>query len=111
MGFKNFNDRYCEMRGVKPGSFAKTIIRETCYPQARSYYIVLLKMGDARTEAERVLVYDLAEAESVHQLESMINGVYFASYLKSLGTFRKKLKLRLSGSRIVMVAREVFASQ
>jgi hypothetical protein len=111
MGLKNFKYHYCEMRGVKPDSFSKSIILETCYPQARSYYSILLKMGDARTEAETVLIHDLAEAESVQKMEAMINGVYFASYLKSLGTFRKKLKLRLSGSRIVMVAREAFASQ
>jgi hypothetical protein len=67
-------------------------------------------MGETRVEAELNLLHDLASAEYLENLEGMINGVYFATYLRTLGVFRKKLKLRLSGTRIVKAARSVFES-
>ena len=108
MGLQTFKQRYCEIRGVKADAFTKSFILETCYPQARSYYNILISLGEARIEAEVDLLHDLEATDSLDQLETMINGVYFANYLKSLGNFRKKLKLRLSGSKIVKVGQEVF---
>jgi len=110
MVLKNFRERYCNAHAVELPAFSKSIILETCYPQARPFYRTILRMGETRVEAELNLLHDLASAESLGNLEGMVNGVYFATYLRTLGVVRKKLKLRLSGTRIVKAARSVFES-
>lgn len=108
MALKNFKERYCETHAIELPAFSKSIILETCYPQARPFYRIILGLSETRVEAELNLMFDLASAESLENVEAMINGVYFATYLRTLGAFRKKLKLRLSGTRIVKAAGSVF---
>lgn len=105
---KTFREHYCNAYNVSSESFSKSIILQACYPHAQVFYQTLLKLGDTRVEPEVQLICDIQDIESVENLEAMINGVYFATYLRSLSVVRKKLKLRISGSKIIKMARTVF---
>lgn len=98
------------MRKVTEDAFTKSFVLETCHTRACFFYSILFHLGETGIKAETDLLHDLASTETLERLETMINGVYFSSYLKTLQRFRKKLKLRLSGSKIVNLGRDIFDS-
>lgn len=44
------------------------------------------------------------QSSKLEEIEGMVNGVYFTTYIRELTKIRRRFNLRISGSRLVKVA-------
>ncbi len=108
MSAPNFCERYCVLNQIPIDHFAEHLLLEACYPRARSLYGLWLKLGNSDISNELDLLMTLGQSPSLEDIEGMVNGVYFTTYLRELSGIRRRFNLRISGSRLIKVAKKCF---
>ena len=105
---RSFRERYCQSRKISEDQFQDTLLLEACYPKSRFLYRIGMKTRSLQCDPERDLLISVGMSDDVEKVETMINGALFARYLKDLNPIRHWLKFRISGSRLVRIARLCF---
>ena len=108
MSAPNFCERYCTQHGITVEKFSEHLLLQACYPIARSMYRLWIKLGRSSLSNELNLLTTIGQSPSLDDVEGMINGVYFSSYLREIKSIRRRLNLRISGSRLIKIAKKCF---
>jgi hypothetical protein len=111
MSAPNFSERCCVLNQIPIEKFSETLLLEACYPRARSLYSLWLKLGNSNISNELDFLMTLGQSAKLDEIEGMVNGVYFTSYLRELTKIRRRFDLRISGSRLVKIAKKCFENQ
>lgn len=110
MSTPTFSEIYCKQNDIQLEQFPEHLILETCYPKARLVYRLWIKFGCSSLSNELDLLSTMGQAATLEAIEGMVNGVCFATYLRELKGIRRKLNLRISGSRLIKLAKKCFQS-
>jgi hypothetical protein len=103
-----FSSMYCGMNKIPIPSFEEHLLVRTCHKRSKALYLLAIRFGASTLEREKDLLQVLGQASSLEKIEAMINGVYFSSYLRDIGRFRRRMGMRISGSKLIHIAQESF---
>ena len=111
MSAPNFCEKYCVLNQIPLDKFSDTLLLEACYPRASPLYKVWLRLGNSDISNELSFLMTLGQSTNLEEIEGMVNGIYFTTYIRELTKIRRSFNLRLSGSRLVKIAKKCFSDQ
>lgn len=107
---ESFKQAVCRTCKLTEAQFEKHILLQCAYPSAKAHFWLASTLKHNTLNSERELIRDLEMKQSVEEVTKTIEGPTFLNYLGEIPKYRRKCKIRLSGSLIVRLAEKSFKS-
>jgi hypothetical protein len=108
-GEKSFRELYCEKRGCPPEQFEERVLLECFYQHGLPLARWLLEKHSHFLDKDLELIKLLAPTCSLNEFNYELENYRF--YQPPEGLLRGRLRLRVSGRRLLALAKELFANK
>jgi hypothetical protein len=103
---RDFRQAFCEARQCDQEQFVELVFRECLYRHARPVAWSLTLLKPLIFEADLAMIKAIGQASSVAEIRNEVD--LHRYYAPPTGLLRRRLKVRVSGKRVVNLAAKVF---
>ena len=105
-----FRELYCKKFSVPLDKYEKALFRHSLYRRTWPFYYLLKWWNKDYFEEDLLVIEELAQLRNLECFEPEV-GRFYGRMQRSKSFLRRRLKLRISGERLIQVKKQVLSKQ